>query len=299
MENTKTAFVLITGKPNVGKSTLMNALLGEKVAIVSSKPQTTRNRIQGILTKGEKQYVFIDTPGLHKPKTLLGEYMMKAVGSASEDADIVLFVIEACVPLNKAEQKALASYMDAKAKVILLINKIDKVNKADLAKQIAEVSQQYAFHAIIPISALNNDGLDIIFEEIDPLLTDSPHFFPDDISTDQSERQIVAEIIREKILRLTEDEIPHGVAVVIEEFKEKKDLISVRAEIYCEKESHKRILIGKNGEMLKKIGMYAREECEMLFGTRIYLDLWVKIKENWRDKPTLLSNFGYNIKDFQ
>jgi GTP-binding protein Era len=291
MENTKTAFILITGKPNVGKSTLMNALLGEKVAIVSSKPQTTRNRIQGILTKDEKQYVFIDTPGLHKPKNLLGDYMMKSVGSASADADIVMFVIEAGVPLNGAEQKALSGYMDSKANVLLIINKIDNGNKADLAKQIAEVSEKYSFYAIIPISALNNDGLDIIFTELDPLLTESPHFFPDDISTDQPERQIVAEIIREKILRLTEDEIPHGVAVVIEEFKEKKDLISVRAEIFCEKEGHKRII------MLKKIGTYAREDCEKLFGIRMYLDLWVKIKENWRDRPALLSNFGYNAKD--
>lgn len=297
MENTKTAFILITGKPNVGKSTLLNALLGEKVAIVSSKPQTTRNRIQGILTKGEKQYVFIDTPGLHKPRTLLGDYMMKAVGSASADADIVMFVIEAGVPLNSTEQKALSGYMAAKANVLLIINKIDKVNKADLAKQIAEISEQYDFYSIIPISALNRDGLDIIFTELDPLLIESPHFFPDDISTDQPERQIVAEIIREKILRLTEDEIPHGVAVVIEEFKEKKDLISVRAEIYCEKEGHKRIIIGKNGEMLKKIGTYAREDCEKLFGIRMYLDLWVKIKENWRDRPALLSNFGYNAKE--
>jgi GTP-binding protein Era len=297
MDNTKTAFIVITGKPNVGKSTLMNALLGEKVAIVSSKPQTTRNRIQGILTKGEKQYVFIDTPGLHKPKTLLGDFMMKSVGSASADADIVMFVIEAGVPLNAAEQRALSSYMDAKARVLLIINKIDKVNKADLAMQIGEVSRQYNFYSIIPISALNNDGLDIILTELDPLLIESPHFFPDDISTDQPERQIVAEIIREKILRLTEDEIPHGVAVVIEEFREKKDLISVRAEIYCEKEGHKRIIIGKNGEMLKKIGTYAREDCEKMFGIRMYLDLWVKIKENWRDRPALLSNFGYNAKE--
>lgn len=292
--NTKTAFIMISGKPNAGKSTLMNALLGEKVAIVSSKPQTTRNRITGILTKENVQYVFIDTPGLHRPQTLLGEYMMKAVGNASTDIDVILFVVESNTELNSAEKKALDGFFASKTKVILLINKIDKCNKGDLAKQISEVSEQYNFLSIIPISALTKDGLDIIFSEIEPILTESPFFFPDDITTDQPERQIVAEIIREKILRLTEDEIPHGIAIVIEEFKEKKDLISVRAEIFCEKEGHKRIIIGKNGLMLKKIGTYAREDCEKLFGARMYLDLWVKVKENWRDRPALLSNFGYN-----
>ncbi|OGO87545.1 MAG: GTPase Era [Clostridiales bacterium GWF2_36_10] len=291
--NTKTAFIMIAGKPNAGKSTLMNALLGEKIAIVSSKPQTTRNRITGILTKENTQYVFIDTPGLHRPKTLLGEYMMKAVGSVSSGVDIVLFIVEANTELNSAEKNALDGFFAAKTKVILLINKIDKCNKGDLAKQMHEISDRYNFYSIIPISALNKDGLDIIFSEVDPLLIESPFFFPEDITTDQPERQIVAEIIREKILRLTEDEIPHGVAVVIEEFKEKKYVITVRAEIFCEKEGHKRIIIGKNGEMLKKIGTYAREDIEKLFGVRMYLDLWVKVKENWRDRPALLSNFGY------
>lgn len=292
--DTKTAFILIAGKPNVGKSTLLNAILGEKIAIVSRKPQTTRNKINGILTQGNNQYVFIDTPGLHKPKTLLGEYMMKTVGNASSDADIVLFVIEAGVTLNTAEKNALSSFFNSNIKVILLINKIDKAKKSDLAKQINDISQQYEFHSIIPISALNEDGLDIIFTEIDPLLINSPHFFPADIFTDQPERQIVAEIIREKILRLTEDEVPHGIAVVIEEYKEKKNVITVRAEIFCEREGHKRIIIGKNGEMLKKIGTYARGDIEKLFEVRMYLDLWVKVNKNWRDKPTSISNFGYS-----
>jgi GTP-binding protein Era len=269
-------------------------LLGEKVADCIQQAADERNRFS-ILTKDEKQYVFIDTPDCTSEEPARRLYDKRSEAPPRMQ-NFVMFVIEAGVPLNRGAESAFRLH-DSKANVLLIINKIDKVNKADLAKQIAEVSEKYSFYAIIPISALNNDGLDIIFTELDPLLTESPHFFPDDISTDQPERQIVAEIIREKILRLTEDEIPHGVAVVIEEFKEKKDLISVRAEIFCEKEGHKRIIIGKNGEMLKKIGTYAREDCEKLFGIRMYLDLWVKIKENWRDRPALLSNFGYNAND--
>ena len=289
----KTCFISIMGKPNVGKSTLLNALLGEKVAIVSRKPQTTRNRITGILTKGETQYVFTDTPGLHKPKTLLGEYMMKSAEAAAGGTDVILFVVECDVPLNASETAALRSFAKSDIPCILLINKIDKINKGLLAKYLSELSDEYRFRAVIPISALEKDGLDIIFDELEPFLIESPHFFPDDMITDQPERQIIAEIIREKMLRLLDDEIPHGTAVVIEEFKDEKTLLSVRAEIFCERESHKRIIIGKNGEMLKKIGSYAREDAEALFGTKIFLDLWVKVKDNWRDRPTLVANFGY------
>ena len=289
----KTCFISIMGTPNVGKSTLLNALLGEKVAIVSRKPQTTRNRITGILTKGETQYVFTDTPGLHKPKTLLGEYMMKSAEAAAGGTDVILFVVECDVPLNASETAALRSFAKSDIPCILLINKIDKINKGLLAKYLSELSDEYRFRAVIPISALEKDGLDIIFDELEPFLIESPHFFPDDMLTDQPERQIIAEIIREKMLRLLDDEIPHGTAVVIEEFKDEKTLLSVRAEIFCERESHKRIIIGKNGEMLKKIGSYAREDAEALFGTKIFLDLWVKVKDNWRDRPTLVANFGY------
>ena len=289
----KTCFVSIMGKPNVGKSTLLNALLGEKVAIVSRKPQTTRNRITGILTKGETQYVFTDTPGLHKPKTLLGEYMMKSAQAAAGGTDVILFVVECDVPLNASETAALRSFAKSSTPCILLINKIDKINKGLLAKYLSELSGEYDFRAVIPISALEKDGLDIIFDELEPFLIESPHFFPDDMLTDQPERQLIAEIIREKMLRLLDDEIPHGTAVVIEEFKDEKTLLSVRAEIFCERESHKRIIIGKNGEMLKKIGSYAREDAEALFGTKVFLDLWVKVKDNWRDRPTLVANFGY------
>ena len=289
----KTCFVSIMGKPNVGKSTLLNALLGEKVAIVSRKPQTTRNRITGILTKGETQYVFTDTPGLHKPKTLLGEYMMKSAEAAAGGTDVILFVVECDVPLNASETAALRSFAKSSTPCILLINKIDKINKGLLAKYLSELSGEYDFRAVIPISALEKDGLDIIFDELEPFLIESPHFFPDDMLTDQPERVIAAEIVREKMLRLLDDEIPHGTAVVIEEFKDEKTLLSVRAEIFCERESHKRIIIGKNGEMLKKIGSYAREDAEALFGTKVFLDLWVKVKDNWRDRPTLVANFGY------
>ena len=289
----KNAMITIAGRPNVGKSTLTNALVGEKVAIVSNKPQTTRNRITGILTKGETQYVFTDTPGLHKPKTLLGEYMMKSAEAAAGGTDVILFVVECDVPLNASETAALRSFAKSDIPCILLINKIDKINKGLLAKYLSELSDEYQFRAVIPISALEKDGLDIIFDELEPFLIESPHFFPDDMLTDQPERQIIAEIIREKMLRLLDDEIPHGTAVVIEEFKDEKTLLSVRAEIFCERESHKRIIIGKNGEMLKKIGSYAREDAEALFGTKIFLDLWVKVKDNWRDRPTLVANFGY------
>jgi len=291
---TRTAFVMITGKPNVGKSTLINALAGEKIAIVSKRPQTTRNRITGVVTKGNDQYVFIDTPGLHRPRNLLGEYMMKAAGNASEDADIVLFVVEACSRLNPAERDALRKNFNSGAKVLLIINKVDTVNKGALAEFIYGISEEYDFHSIIPISALEKDGVDIIFKELEPLLVPSPHFFPDDMLTDQPERQLFAEIIREKVLRLTCDEVPHGVAVVIEEYKEEKDLLRVRAEIYCEKEAHKSILIGKNGSMLKKIGTYAREDAEKMLDIHVHLDLWVKVKENWRDRRTLLADFGYD-----
>ncbi len=290
---TKTAFIMIAGKPNVGKSTLMNTILGEKVAIVSRKPQTTRNRITGVLTKGENQYVFTDTPGLHKPKTLLGEYMMKSVGNVADSSDIVLFVVEACTELNPSEKNALDKYQASGLPVILIINKTDRANKLKLLEQIQILSGMYNFHAVIPISALNGDGINIIFDELEPLLTESIHFFPEDYLTDQPERKIFSELIREKVLRLLDDEIPHGVAVSIEDFTEKKGLLSVRAEIYCERESHKRIIIGKNGSMLKKIGTYAREDAEALFETKVFLDLWVKVKENWRDRPSLLSDFGF------
>ena len=284
---------MIIGRPNVGKSTLMNALVGEKVAIVSKKPQTTRGRIAGVLTEGEDQYVFLDTPGLHKPHNLLGEYMMKTVGTASEDADAVMFVVDASKKLNKAETEALDAYAKNPDNVILIINKTDITDKDQLLRYIADISSKYTFRSVIPVSAKTGDGLDIVRNEIKEFLIESPHFFPDDMYTDQPERQVASEVIREKILRLTDDEIPHGIAVVIEDFTDENTLIKIRAEIYCERATHKKIIIGKGGEMLKKIGTYAREDLEVMFGCKVYLDLWVRVKENWRDNRAMLQNLGF------
>jgi len=289
---TKSAFIMISGRPNVGKSTLMNALVGEKVAIVSKKPQTTRGRIAGVLTDGEDQYVFLDTPGLHKPHNLLGEYMMKTIGSTSQDADAIMFVVDASKRLNKAESEALDAYSGSD-NVILIINKTDITDKDQILRYIADISSKYSFKSVIPVSAKTGDGLDIVRKEIKDFLVESPHFFPDDMYTDQPERQVAAEIIREKILRLTSDEIPHGIAVVIEEFTDEDTLVRIRADIYCERASHKKIIIGKGGEMLKKIGTYAREDLESILGCKVYLDLWVKIKENWRDSRAMLNNLGF------
>ena len=272
-------------------------MLGEKIAIVSAKPQTTRNNITGILTEGEDQIVFIDTPGLHRPKTLLGEYMMKSVGNASEGADVIMFVTEAGKKLTAAERDALKKYSAGDNLLFLIINKVDTCDKGRLAEYIGDIANEYDFDCVIPISAMKKDGTDIILKELKKHLVESPHFFPDDVMTDQPEKQIFAEIIREKALRLLSDEIPHGVAVVIEELKDENDVIRVRAEIFCERESHKGIIIGKNGEMLKKIGSYAREDAEELFGAKVYMDLWVKIKENWRDSRAQLSNFGYSNEE--
>lgn len=284
---------MIIGRPNVGKSTLMNALVGEKVAIVSKKPQTTRGRIAGVLTEGEDQYVFLDTPGLHKPHNLLGEYMMKTVGTASEDADAVMFVVDASKKLNKAETEALDAYAKNPDNVILIINKTDITDKDQLLRYIADISSKYTFRSVIPVSAKMGDGLDIVRNEIKEFLIESPHFFSDDMYTDQPERQVASEVIREKILRLTDDEIPHGIAVVIEDFTDENTLIKIRAEIYCERAAHKKIIIGKGGEMLKKIGTYAREDLEVMFGCKVYLDLWVRVKENWRDNRAMLQNLGF------
>ena len=289
----KTGFIAIVGRPNVGKSTLLNAILGEKVAIVSSKPQTTRNKIVGIHTVGEKQYVFLDTPGMHEPKNTLGDYMVKEADTTMRDADAVILVVDAAKAPGKIESNVIEYLKKSGTPAILAVNKIDLTNREEIAACLAAYNEQYSFHAFVPISARSGKNVKELLEECDPFLSESDFFFPEDIVTDQTERQIAAEIVREKILRSTNKEIPHGTAVVIEEFKDEGTLIRIRAEIFCEKESHKGILVGKNGETLKKIGSYAREEMERVFGTKVYLNLWVKVKENWRDSANLVGNFGY------
>ena len=293
----KTGFVAIVGRANVGKSTLLNALTGEKIAIVSKKPQTTRNRITGILSKGENQFVFVDTPGVLHSKNKLGDYMMKTVSSTLGGVDAAILVVDADYLPGEIEKRILSRFEKDRMPALLAVNKIDKSTPIKVAECIKAYAELYNFSSVIPVSALKNDGVDIVLEETERFLHEGEWLFEEDAMTEQPERQIAAEFIREKILRLMDDEIPHGTAVVIEEFKEKKDLISIRAEIFCEREAHKRTLIGKNGEMLKKIGSYAREDLEKFFGIQVYLNLWVKVKENWRDSDFLVANFGYDKKD--
>ncbi len=288
----KTIFAAIVGRPNTGKSTLLNAILGQKVAIVSSKPQTTRTRITGILTKDETQFVFLDTPGIHRPQDKLGSYMVKEANGAIGDVDAVLLVVESGNRVGEVE-KNIMKKVAPEIPLILVINKTDVSNATQVAETIIRYSEEREFAAVVPISAKNNEGVDGIIEELDKYSNESPWFFPDDIVTDQPERAMAAEIIREKMLRLLAEEIPHGVAVVIEAFEETSKIIKIRAEIFCEKDSHKPIIIGKRGDMLKKIGTMAREDMEKLFGIKVFLDLWVKVKENWREQNAAIANFGF------
>lgn len=292
--NTKSGFIAIVGRPNVGKSSLMNAIVGEKIAIVSDKPQTTRNRITGILTRGETQLVFLDTPGVHRPKTKLSEYMVRQVNSSVADVDLIVFVTEADRPLNEAETALIATFRGAPA--LAVINKIDLLqNPEQMLAKMAELGAAYSFEEIVPISVLKNDGVESLTTLLLGYAGEGPHFFDDDAMTDQPERVIVAEIIREKILRNMRQEIPHGTAVTIESMKDRKGggLIDIDAVIYCERESHKGMLIGKKGEMLKRIATQAREDAEGFLGAKINLRCWVKVKEDWRNREGLIRNFGY------
>lgn len=294
----RTAFIAIIGCPNVGKSTLLNRFLGEKIAAVSKKPQTTRTRITGILTKENTQYVFLDTPGMHKPKTKLGDSMVKAISTAVGDVDAVLFVTEAKGEVNSIEEQMLTKLTKQGYPIILLVNKSDAAKKGDILTTIDAFAKKFEFASVIPISAETGDNVDTIFTELDPFIAEGDWMFPSDMITDQPERVIAAEVIREKMLRLLDDEVPHGTAVVIEDFKDiRGHLIDIRAEIYCEKEGHKGIIIGKNGAMMKKIGSYAREDLEAFFGTKVNLNLWVKVKANWRDSIASITNFGLNSEE--
>ena len=298
MNNFKSGFITIVGRPNVGKSTLLNALTGEKIAIVSNKPQTTRSKILTILTDDDSQIIFVDTPGVHAPRTKLGEYMNKVVTDAVDGVDAVLFVTEATSKLQNNEKEILEGLFAKKIPVILIINKADTVkNKEDMLALIADATSLGEFASIIPISALKKDGIKTVLDEIKSLLPLGPMYYPDDMITDQTEREIVAEIIREKMLRLLDKEVPHGTAVEIEYMKEGDTLTKIGAVIFCEKASHKGIIIGKGGEMLKRIGSYSRSDIEKLLDKKVFLELWVKVKEDWRNSNFLLKEFGYQDEE--
>lgn len=293
--NTKTAVITIAGRPNVGKSTLTNYLVGEKVTIVSNKPQTTRNRICGIVTRDNLQLVFVDTPGYHKPRTKLGDYMVNTVRESIADVDATILVVEPIASVGRQEEALIDRLCATGCPTILAINKIDTVEKDLLLSVIAAYSQEANFDAIIPISAKTGDGLEALLAECEKYAVEGPFLFPDDVTTDQPERQVMAEIIREKLLWCLEREVPHGTAVEITRFTERDNgIIDMDATIYCEKASHKGIIIGKQGAMLKKISTMARLDCEKFMGTKVYLTTWVKVKENWRDSDYLVHNFGYS-----
>ena len=292
---TKTAFIAIVGCPNVGKSSILNNLLGTKIAIVSSKPQTTRTKIMGVLTEGETQLVFTDTPGYHKPHNKLGEKMNQAVGDSIGGVDACLFVVEAKGDIKKGEYELIEKFRKLKVPVILAINKIDMIkDKEELLERIVELNKLFDFEAIVPVCASTGEHIDELVDEMKKLAFDSPHFFPDDTLTDQPERVLAAEIIREKILRLMDKEVPHGIAVSIEKMRERdnQDILDIEAIIYCERESHKGMVIGKKGAMLKKISTYARQDLENFFGIKVNLQTWVKVKEDWRNREGLIHNFG-------
>ena len=290
----KTAMIAIVGRPNVGKSTLTNALVGEKVAIVSSKPQTTRNRICGVVNRGDTQFVLLDTPGLHKARTRLGDYMVKVVRQSVADVDGVCLLVEPIAKIGAPEQALIDRIREEKLPAVLVINKIDTVEKPQLLEVMAVYAAAFAFDAIIPISAEKGDGLDILMEQLEKYAAEGPQLFPEGMTSDQPERQIVGEIVREKLLRNLDKEIPHGTAVEVTRFSERDNgIIDLDVTIYCEKASHKGIIIGKNGEMLKKISSHARQDIEKFMGTKVYMETWVKVKENWRDNVNFIGDVGY------
>ncbi|NMA83674.1 MAG: GTPase Era [Epulopiscium sp.] len=294
----KSGFVTIIGRPNVGKSTLMNQLSGQKIAIMSNKPQTTRNKIQSIVTKEEGQVVFIDTPGIHRAKHKLGEFMVKSAETTLNEVDLVLWLIEPETKIGPGDQYIIEKLQRVQTPIFLVINKIDTLPKDRLLEVIATYKDTCNFAEIIPVSAMTGENVDMLFKMIFDQLPEGPQYFPEDMITDQPERQLVAELIREKALHLLQQEIPHGIAVEIEGMKQREDqdIIDVQAVIYCERDSHKSIIIGKQGSMLKQIGTLARQDIEGLLGSKIYLELWVKVKKDWRNSDFLLKNFGFDPK---
>ena len=297
----KTGIFSVVGRPNVGKSTLMNALCGAKIAIVSDKPQTTRTRITGVLTEDDCQMIFLDTPGLHKPKNRLGDFMVKVVNSTATEVDTVLLLVEPVARIGIPEQMLLDKIKQFEMPAILVINKIDTTEKEKLLEVIALYAAQYDFLDVVPVSAKTGDGLELLRQTLREQCFESPALFPEDMVSDQPEKQLAAEIIREKMLNLLDKEVPHGTAVEIEQFEEREDkgILDISAVIYCEKKSHKGIVIGAKGAMLKKIGALARAEMEEMFGCKVFLQLWVKVKEDWRNSAGLIRNFGYDGRDLQ
>jgi len=291
----KSGFVTVIGRPNVGKSTLLNQVIGEKISIISDKPQTTRNKIQMVYTGDEFQIVFLDTPGIQMPKNLLGDYMLKISRTTLEEVDIITFVVDESMETGKMDSYILKELEQVSTPIVLLINKMDKLNKDEINQLIAKYEKMNLFKHIIPISALNNEGIDGYLKVLRTMIPEGPQYFPDDMITDQPERFIISEIIREKALINLEDEIPHGIYVDIDKIVERdnKDLIDVFANLYCEKDSHKGMVIGKNGQMLKKIGQQAREDIEKLMGSKVNLQIWVKVEKNWREKANKVKYFGY------
>ena len=290
----KAAMITVCGRPNVGKSTLTNTLVGEKIAIVSNKPQTTRNRICAVVTKGDTQFVFMDTPGFHKPRTRLGDYMVNVVRESVADVDAVMLLVEPLPNIGKQEQELIARFKETGVPALLVINKIDTVQRAELLEVMAVYSAAYEFDAIIPISAKTGEGVDELLAELSKYAVDGPPLFPDDMISDQPEKQICAELVREKLLLCLDKEIPHGTAVEVTRLSERDDgIIDIDVTLYCEKASHKGIIIGKKGAMLKKIGELARADIEAFMGTKVFLQTWVKVKENWRDSQAQLRNFGF------
>ena len=302
-KQSKAAFVAIVGRPNVGKSSILNTLIGQKVAIVSPRPQTTRTRIMGVLTEDEVQIVFTDTPGMHLPKTRLGNFMVHEIGESIGGVDFCVFVVEEKGELNPAELQLIETFRQQSMPAVLVINKIDRLAKKELiAERIAQICELYDFKAVVPVSAVTGDGMDILKKELFALAEPSPHFFPDDTLTDQPERVIAAEIVRESALKLLSEEVPHGIAIDIESMKErvsgeKGEIMDLTATVYCEKSSHKGIIIGKKGAMLKRIGTNARHELERVFGIKVNLVLWVKVREDWRNSESNLRRFGFVKRD--
>ena len=298
----KSAFIAIIGRPNVGKSSILNRLLGQKIAIVSHKPQTTRTRIMGVLTEEETQLVFIDTPGMHKPKTELGKYVVKSVSESVAGVDAVMLVAECDKKPGDTELELIGKAKSLELPIVLALNKIDTLkNKEDIIPVISAYSAECNFTAIVPVSAQNGSGVDELKSELKALAMEGGHFFDDDTLTDQPERVLAAEIIREKLLRLLDKEIPHGTAVAVERMKTREDsgILDIDATIYCERDSHKGIIIGKGGSMLKKVGSYARQDMERFFDCKVNLRLWVKVKEDWRNRENLLRSLGFDDNDFQ